>query len=175
MKKLQKMNRHHMPCIFAGIIAILFSCSSDKALSTIEYELLKEAKKTMGFVWFKFDNSILDKSSGSGHPFPHLRVRFNTIAATRLDSTGRIKSNALFPEGSLIVKELMNAEGEIQRYAILKKQAANEFADERGWVWGYINADASIAVPSSEKGASCINCHSQSGNIDYMLMNKYFP
>ena len=44
-----------------------------------------------------------------------------------------------------------------------------------GWVWGYINADESIAAPASEKGSQCISCHSQSDNIDYMLMNKYFP
>ena len=39
----------------------------------------------------------------------------------------------------------------------------------------YLEEDGKVILPASDKGSSCISCHSQAGNIDYMLMNKYFP
>ena len=82
---------------------------------------------------------------------------------------------ATFPEGSLIVKELYDNSTTLGRYAILYKKSGSSDADAKGWVWGYINADGGVAEAASKKGSSCISCHSQADNIDYMLMNKYFP
>jgi len=59
--------------------------------------------------------------------------------------------------------------------ALLDKSSGSADADAKGWVWGYINADGTVAESASKKGSSCISCHSQTNNIDYMLMNKYFP
>ena len=73
-----------------------------------------------------------------------------------------------------MVKELFSSEATLGRFAILYKSENNENADDKGWVWGYVNADGSISESSSNKGKSCIGCHSQAGNIDYMLMNKFF-
>jgi hypothetical protein len=133
------------------------------------------AKGTSGFTWFKNSSSLLNKSSGSGHPQPFLRTRYNSIASAKLDSTGRIMKGAIFPEGSLIVKELHDNSTTLGRYAILYKKSGSADADAKGWVWGYINADGTVAEVASKKGTSCISCHSQADNIDYMLMNKYFP
>ena len=133
------------------------------------------AKNTSGFVWYKNSSSLLEKSSGSAHPQSFLRTRYNSIASAKLDSEGKIQLEATFPEGSLIVKELFENSTKIARYAILYKNSGSEDADSEGWVWGYINSDGKVAEPASKKGASCISCHSQSDNIDYMLMNKYFP
>ena len=84
------------------------SCKKDKedSISGTDKELYDMAKGTTGFTWFKNSDSLLNKSSGSGHPQPFLRTRYNTVASSQLDSTGRIMTGALFPEGSLIVKEL---------------------------------------------------------------------
>lgn len=150
------------------------SCTKDKVSET-DTELFELAQDTTGFLWYKHTDTLLPKSAGSGHGQPFLRVRFNAIAATQLDSTGKINVNASFAEGSLIVKELCENTGDLDRYAILYKKPTHVNADPKGWVWGYINADGSVAVSASKKGNSCISCHSQSGNIDYMLMNKYFP
>ena len=92
-----------------------------------------------------------------------------------LDSAGKVSTGAIFEDGSLVVKELYENSTTLYRYAILYKKAGDPNADANGWVWGYIDADGAVAVPASEKGASCIGCHSQDGNIDYMLMNKFFP
>jgi hypothetical protein len=154
---------------------ILNSCSKDKIAKEIDRQLFEMSESTTGFTWFNNSNTLLVKSSGSGHPQPFLRTRYNAIASENLDSNGRIIEGNIFPEGSLIVKELYDDETTLGRYAILYKDSENEDADPKGWVWGYVNADRSVSVEASTKGASCISCHSQSQNIDYMLMNKFYP
>lgn len=151
------------------------SCKKDKVASDTERELYEIAKETNGFTWYNNSSSLLNKSAGSGHPQPFLKTRYNAIAATQLDSNGKILAGATFPEGSLIVKELYDNSTTLGRYAILYKKTASIDADANGWVWGYVDANGTVAEAASKKGASCINCHSQSDNIDYMLMNKYFP
>lgn len=160
-----------------ALIAGTISCKNDseEELVGIDKELYDMASDGSGFTWYKNSDAQLERSSGSGHGEPFLRTRFNGTAASQLDSAGKVMEGITFPDGSLVVKELINDNSGLSRYAILYKKPGHESADEKGWVWGYINADGSVAEPASKKGASCIGCHSQSGNIDYMLMNKYFP
>lgn len=160
---------------FAIFALLILACNKDKPASGIDAELYDLAKETDGFVWYKLSDDLLDKSIGSGHSSPYLRTRFNDIAANQLDSIGKVKEGAVFAEGSLIVKELRENENTLNRYAILYKQSDHKYADSKGWIWGYINADKTVRISAEEKGADCISCHLQDGNIDYMLMNKYFP
>ena len=159
------------------IISSIYSFSScnKKAATGTDKELYDLAKVTNGFVWYKNSDAFLSKSSGSGHSQPYLKTRYNAIAASKLDSNGKIINNASFAEGSLIVKELYNSSKSLDRYAILYKNSSSADADAKGWVWGYINSDGSVAEAASNKGKSCISCHTQSNHIDYMLMNKFFP
>jgi hypothetical protein len=151
------------------------SCKKDKNDADTDKELYDMAKETAGFTWFNNSSALLNKSAGSGHPQAFLRTRYNAIAATQLDSNGKILPGATFPDGSLIVKELHDNSTTLGRYAILYKKITSADADANGWVWGYVDANGTVAEAASKKGSSCINCHSQADNIDYMLMNKYFP
>lgn len=151
------------------------SCKKEKVPDELDIKLYNMSVKTTGFTWFKLSDMNLDKSSGSGHNFPFLRTRFNDIASSQLDVNGKVNDGIIFPEGSLIVKELINEDLEIERYAILYKESSNNYADANGWVWGYINSDKTIESSALDKGASCISCHQQTGNIDQVLMNKFFP
>lgn len=138
-------------------------------------ELYQMSNTTSGFVWYKHTDTLLVKSLGSGHQPPFLRTRFSSIAATKLDNAGKIQSGIVFPEGSLIVKELRNDPITLVRYAVMYKKTGDPNADTNGWLWTYINPDGSSAIPISDKGNQCISCHSQSGNINGVLMNKYQP
>lgn len=158
-----------------ALVAIsLQGCKKDEPAEGIDLELFNMAEETSNFVWYKFNDSWLAKSSGSAHNFNNLRTRYNFTAANQLDVDGKILPNASFPEGSLIVKELSDG-NLVERYAILYKRPDSEYADANGWVWGYVNSDASVVTSAEGKGVGCISCHSQQDNIDYMLMNKYFP
>lgn len=163
-----------IPITLSIIVAFSTSCKKDKPEGT-DLELYSMAKETSGFTWYKFSNALLNKSDGSGHNEPYLRTRYNEIAATMLDSVGKVKSDAAFPNGSLIVKELYASQSELGRYAILLKSSTHEDADANGWVWGYMEADGKVVNSAVDKGAACIGCHSQGSNIDYMLMNLFFP
>lgn len=158
--------------IFLGIACSKEDENKKDNTDEILYNL---SKTTIDFTWFKNSSDALNKSTGSAHAYPFLKTRYNSTAATQLDENGKIKADAQFPEGSLIVKELINENSQILRYAILYKNSKNANADSRGWVWGYIDADGTVADPASNRGKSCINCHLQTENIDYMLMNKFFP
>jgi hypothetical protein len=158
-------------CVLLGFA--MFSCKKNP--KGIDGELYSLSKDNAGHVWYKNSQAFLEKSNGSGHNFPFLRTRFNTIAATQLDVSGKILENAVFPEGSVVVKELYNSTNELERYATLYKKSDSDFADANGWVWGYIEKNGKVVESATLKGASCIGCHSQGGNIDYMLMNVYFP
>jgi len=173
------MNRKNLFILLATLALVvtgpLNSCKKDKEAEGIDKQLLDMAQNTAGFTWYKNDGVLLDKSAGSGHNYPFLRTRFNTIAAAMLDEDGKIMDSIVFPQGSLIVKELYSDASTLGRYAILYKQSNNTYADDKGWIWGYINADGTVAVTAEDKGVQCISCHLQEGNIDYMLMNKFFP
>jgi hypothetical protein len=158
----------------AGIWAF-HSCEKETETIGTDESLYKMALSTSGFTWYNNSNALLNKSSGSAHVYPLLKTRYNAVAAAKLDANGKIMAGTTFQEGSLIVKELFENPTTLRRYAILYKNSKSADADTKGWVWGYINADGTVVDAASRKGASCISCHSQTGNIDYMLMNKFFP
>ncbi len=159
-------------CLSVLFGTIWYSCSYKKVGEDLD--LYAIAKSSDNFVWYKNSNIKHSKSIGSGHAQPFFKTRFNAIAALNLDSTFKIKTGSPFAEGSVIVKELYE-DSNIDVYAILVKNASHKSADSRGWVWGYIYGDGSVKISSSKKGSDCSGCHSQSGNEDYILMNKFFP
>jgi hypothetical protein len=171
MKKIIPILIFPLFCLVNGFLP---SCTKDQAADT-DKELLDMAQITTGFTWYKNANTLLAKSNASGHSEAFLKTRFNAAAAAKLDAGGKLIDGTSFPDGSLIVKELFKNENTLNRYAILYKKAGHPDADEKGWVWGYLNANGTIATAASQKGAGCKGCHSQGGNIDYILMKKFFP
>jgi hypothetical protein len=166
--------------LLLSLTLIFFSCKKEEETvynsdTNTDLELYQMAKATTNFSWYKNIDSLFKKSSGSGHGQPFFKTRFNSIAASKLTDEGKVQNNAQFPERSLIVKELYTEGKILDLYAILYKDSKNKDADAKGWVWGYIRPDGNVAVSASKKGSSCINCHSQSESIDYVLMNKFYP
>lgn len=157
------------------ILLAIVSCQKDPTATGTDKELYDMALSENGFTWYKNSNVLLNRSSGSGHSQPFLRTRYNSVSAAKLDPAGKVMNGTIFPEGSLIVKELWENSSSLERYAILYKQTTHPDSDNKGWVWGYINSDGTVAESASEKGSSCKSCHSQAGNIDNTLMNIYFP
>ena len=160
---------------FCCLMVLFINSCSNKPAEGLDKELLEKAQSSMGFTWFNHSDAYLHKSEGSTHPKPWLRTRFNDIASTMLDQDGRVIKGSVFPEGSLIVKEMYDDDKLSGLYSILYKNTGNEFADRKGWVWATINMDGTVRESATKKGISCINCHSEVDNIDFILMNKYFP
>ena len=142
--------------VFAGK-----GCKNDSQAEGTDRELYDLARETTGFTWYKNSDELLNTTPGSGHSFPKLRTRYHVVAAAGLDASGKITPGTTFKEGSLIVKEFHESTGELGRYAVLYKEADSPEADSKGWVWGYINADGTVAQSSSKKGSGCNDCHNQ--------------
>lgn len=137
--------------------------------------LLEMARNANGHIWYKNSDVFLPRSVGSGHGQALLRTRYNGIAAGILDPNGQVLPDTVFPTGSLIVKELWDDASTLSLYAILYKRPDNINADADGWVWGYVQPDGTARQPSSNQGSACRSCHGQEENIDFSLMNKFFP
>jgi hypothetical protein len=172
MNNLKSISTSYLLCL---VLLLITSCAKEKVPTSTDRDLFTMSKKTDGFVWYKKSDELLEISGGSGHGKPFLRTRYNAVAAKNLDENGKVINGSVFEEGALIVKELYDDETTLGRYAMLYKQSNSPDADAKGWVWGYIDANEKVVVPASGKGGSCITCHSQAENIDYMLMNKFFP
>jgi len=162
-------------------ISMLSACQMSTTPTTTTTEALtipkivEIAKQTSGYTWYKKSDAYLPKNGVSGHTEVFQRTRYDATAATQLDANGKVKAGAIFPEGSTIVKELVNADKTINAYALLIKRKADPSADADGWVWGYVTAAGAERHPLSSKGVGCITCHSISGHIDRTLMNVSNP
>ncbi len=163
--------------LLVSVAMYAVSCSEkeDETKLTTDEELYNMATQLTSSTWFGKSDALLNKSSGSGHTEPFLRVKYNSIAAAKLDANGRVTAGTIFPDGSLIVKELMTDAQTINGYAIMYKKAGHIHADANGWVWGYLDKAGAVKLSASTKGSGCTSCHGESGNIDYTLMNKAFP
>jgi len=153
----------------------LAACTHEDTEDPADAELLELAMDNEGYTWYKESDALLPSSSGSGHAQALLRTRFNTLAAAVLDTNAQVLPDTTFPNGSVIVKELFTDGGTLDLYAVLFKKPSHPYADADGWVWGYVRPNGDVREPSRNKGSACRNCHSQGGNIDFTLMNAYFP
>ncbi len=168
-----------LSCLVVLYLAV--SCSNNSSIqpgttALTDASIAITAKTTAGFVWYKKSDALMTKGANSGHPEPFLRTRYNATAAAQLDANGKVKTGAIFDEGSVIVKELIASDRTtITTYAVLIKQKSDPNADASGWVWNELTGAGAVAYPISNKGAGCIPCHSIAGNIDKTLMNNDHP
>jgi hypothetical protein len=99
-------------------------------------------------------------------PSPHgnFVLKLNSIANSVLDQNGKVPDGVSFPNGSLIVKEVIE-KGELTLYASMKKDSTNSFAGEN-WIWGEYKPDGEVYYSVSRKGSGCTGCHGSSPNSD---------
>lgn len=136
---------------------------SDVDLSTI-------ARSTGAWTFYKNRPDTLLRSQVSGHSEARLRTRYNMLAATQLDANGKVRAGAVFPDSSVIVKELIVG-SVLERYTVMmKRNSANAGA---GWLWAEYAANGSVLVSLTAKGRACTGCH-MSG-VDYTRMNDGHP
>ncbi len=157
------------------IVAIqLPSCKNDPP-DGIDSQMYEMGRSESGFIWYKNSSAQLNSSGLTGHSEPKQRTRYNMTAASVLTSEYKIMEGAVFPNGSLIVKELYKSNGNLSTLAMLYKKPDAPEADADGWVWGYFNEKGGVRASASEKGSQCRSCHSQTGAIDFNLMNLAHP
>ncbi len=119
--------------------------------------LFDSTQVTTGFTYYK--NKPDTTYAGNHGPHGEFKLKFNKIAYVGLTDTGRIPKNTKFPNGSLIVKEVV-------RNGI----KAIMYKKDNAWLWGeYESSGKTIfSVSSNNAQTTCINCHNQSNNRDFV-------
>jgi len=170
------MSRPSRRLLFALVAsAVLAACQHEVGSFDTDTELFERSRSNEASVWYKLNDTLLPRSSGSGHSEALLRTRFNATAASALDSVGQVIADTTFRNGSLIVKELWPDASGVGTYAVMLKRPSDPSADANGWIWGYIRSSGEVRESAIDQGAVCRGCHAQAGSIDGTLMNAYFP
>jgi len=145
---------------------MIFSCgkadSTAESSSDSDSELYEETT-TSDLVSYQDTDTTYEPAANSPHG--DFKLKFNDVAVSAFDSSGRLPTDGTFPDGSLVVKEVQS-NGTLSLYAIMKKDSKSSVAGN-GWLWAEYDTDGTVLSSINGKGSSCISCHSQSPHRDY--------
>lgn len=165
--------------ILAGVLA-LAACADDplKGLepgtgpAVTDDALMTLSDAQVAWKYFKNSPALISRASTSPHPETTIRVRYNVFASTQLDANGRVKAGAVFPDSSVIVKELYNGTT-LSTYAVMMKLNGSQSAGFGGWIWAVYGTGGSVQYSTAGRGGACSSCHAN--GIDYTRMNDSHP
>jgi len=148
--------------LLALALAVL-ATSCKKAEATSEDEEIIE--ETLNKPLFFYQGNDVALSAAGNSPHGSFKLLFNQTAFDALDSTGRLPVGGTFPEGSLVVKDILKG-GTTDLYAIMYKKPGSSNAGE-GWLWNEFKPNGDIVISVSDKGKACISCHRGNTNRDF--------
>jgi Cytochrome P460 len=156
-----KLNNVFIPVIFLSLL-LLSSCK--KKSKEMNQDLFIETTAT-GLMIYQNKDTILSAAGSSPHGA--FKLKFNSTVLSQLGTDGKLASGTIFNDGSLIVKEVYNGSA-LTLYAIMKKDTKSKFA-ANGWVWAEYDTNGKAVYSVSEKGKSCVSCHTSSKNRDLVM------
>ncbi|MFA6468759.1 MAG: hypothetical protein WCW35_07665 [Bacteroidota bacterium] len=146
--------------------------SGDNTATITDAQLFQLVKSSPKAAYFNNVTDTIPGNSGAAHA-GNIFVWYNVQAKSQLTLTGRVQTNPVFPDSSLIVKEIFNSTGTKLYYAIMFKFSRASNKGPGDWVWAELNADGSPFISAAGKGESCAGCHSP--GFDYTRMNDTHP
>jgi hypothetical protein len=165
-----------------------FACKKDMSLATddgssvsptvITDKQLYDMAFQSGLVYYKNITDTLPFTPNGGGHGGFIHIKFNAIAASALDSTGKLLVGKKFPVGSLIVKNIYKTKGGVLNTVAVMYKSNTDIHKANGWVWGEYYGNENNGTSVNSKGAVCTGCHSitsvnspvmgDSGNRDYV-------
>jgi hypothetical protein len=94
--------------------------------------------------------------NGSTARQPLVKVSMNMSAIAALQN-GNLPSDGSFPDGSVILKQII-ANGQTVLYAIIYKDRGNVLAGN-GWLWAEYQPDGTVVFSIDNRGSECVGCH----------------
>ena len=138
---------------------------SDPALTDADLRAL--AQLDASWTWWEHTDSLLARAGSSPHG-DRIRVRYNAVAATQLDSLGRLVATPEFPDSSAVVKEVW-ADGARRGILVMHKAVDDPNAGHGSWLW-FEYADGAVAHSVTADDGVCHNCHVT--GVDHMRMGS---
>lgn len=102
------------------------------------------------------DSVITGTLNGSSAHRPRVRVRLNPRAEGALVN-GLLPVGGSFPDGAVIVKEILDSAG-VSLLAVMKKDGRNELS-AAGWLWAEYEPDGTVFISVTARGSGCLGCH----------------
>ena len=148
------------------VAGAIHSCKDDddddQPVPSADETLFNESSTTSGYSYYQSGN-ILPADPNSPHG--SFLLRFNSIAAAALDSTGELPVGGTFPNGSILVKEVYVGTT-LSLYAVMKKDPGSSNSGQ-GWLWAEYEPDGAVNISVLDKGNDgCVSCHTAIPNRD---------
>ncbi len=163
------------------VCGVLFlSCSDQGAvetrLSRIESdqeiaELITVEQPFRSYTLFPDADSVTAGTLNGSHAHqPLVRVSMNSTAFGALRA-GRLPGGESFPDGSIIVKEII-MESRVTLIAVLIKDRSNPLAGN-GWLWSELLPDGTTVYSVQNRGEGCVGCHAREEGPGHDLVRTF--
>jgi hypothetical protein len=161
------MRTMRITTLFILVLVMLICCTKKQginpALAYNDLALLDSCQKTY-HRYYKNDASTI--LSGSAGPHGTFKLRFNSVASKALGSDGKLPTGRTFPDGSLIIKDVVSG-GNITLYAFMYKKSGS-------WLWAEVKPNKEVIYSVTKNPSGCTGCHSQSGNRDLVVSFNFY-
>mgnify|MGYP006908207228 CR=1 FL=1 len=146
---------------FVSVVLILAStCTRDRGpvMGRItDAELYAMCIDSSGHFWYQGGQTL----PGAGNsPHGNFRLRFDSTANTVLTQMGEISPGGIFPEGSLIVKDIIS-NNQVELYAVMYKYLG-------AWLWAEYRPGGAIVHGIRKDPGICTSCHGIQPNRDWV-------
>jgi len=152
--------------LFPAVVVILVCCTKDQgknpALAYNDLALLDSCIQNHRY--YKNDDQTL--LSGAHGPHGTFKLRFNAIALKALTDNDKLPLGSVFPNGSLIIKDIYRG-NDLSLYAFMYKKSGT-------WLWAEIKPDKQVLHSVNGTESICTGCHSQSGNRDLVVSFNFY-
>lgn len=159
------MNRSKQLSVLALTIFVAIASTSCKHAKVTNEDVAIMDEVMAGNLLFYQNNDVVLNAAGNS-PHGNFKLLFNQTAWDALDSTGKLPVGGTFPEGSLIVKDIIKG-GSTDLYAVMLKNPGSSLSN-LGWVWNEFKPDGSVVIGASDKGDACVGCHRGNTNRDFV-------
>jgi hypothetical protein len=139
------------------VCSLLWACTKDVGTLPIivfdDAALVALVKNDSGKVTWK--NAANDSlfTSGAEHGSKQYKLRMNAIASAACTDAGKLPTGGVFPDASLLVKQLYAAPGgAVEKYAVLYKKNG-------AWLWAEYGVGGNVVHGFNESSATCTGCH----------------
>lgn len=143
------MKKVYIIC-FLGLSISYDACRKPKGEDEI---LQKETETELGYKYIQ-DGNFIPRVSSSGHSQAFQRTRINEKGFTLFNTSGKLPQGSIFPDGTIIVKELYaDKSGKPELFAVMKKI-------DGAWIWGEYNDNGKVVFSAEKDANTCTGCHS---------------
>ena len=140
-----------------SILFFFWACTKDVgSLSTKIFDdetlvaLIKNGTEKV--TWKNATNDSLF-TSGSEHGSKQYKLKLNLVASAACTDAGKLPSGGVFPNTSLLVKELYsNSGGSVESYAVMYKE-------DGVWLWAKYGVNGNVIHGFTTNSAICTGCH----------------